>query len=80
MLFRPGRCFPRGILFCLLLIGGILLLKQRHPEIGAQIGQWISGAKESAVYQAISSMLSTLSDGGDMKTAVEVLCENLQIS
>lgn len=75
MLFGFVRRWQRRIIVCLLIVIFVLVMKQKHPQLGETIGQWISGTKDSRVARAVSSMVESLSEGEDLKTAVEVFCE-----
>ena len=80
VLFGIGRRIRRSIILCLLFIAAAIALKQNYPELGHQVGQWITGTKDSPVVKAVSSMVESLSQGENVKSAVEVFCENLEIS
>lgn len=75
MLFGFVRRWQRRIIVCLLIVIFVLVMKQKHPQLGETIGQWISGTKDSRAVRAVSSMVESLSEGEDLKTAVEVFCE-----
>ena len=75
MLFGFVRRWQRRIIVCLLIVIFVLVMKQKHPQLGETVGQWISGTKDSRVARAVSSMVESLSEGEDLKTAVEVFCE-----
>lgn len=75
MLFGFVRRWQRRIILCLLLVIFILVIKQRHPQFGQTVGQWISGAKDGRVARAVSSMVDSLSEGEDWSNAVEVFRE-----
>ncbi len=78
MFFGFFRKLRRGILFVVLVLAATAVLQSRYPQLGTQIGQWISGAKDSPVVRAVSSMVESLSNGDNVKTAVEVFCENFE--
>lgn len=80
MLFGFFRKLRRGILFVVLVLAATAVLQSRYPQLGRQIGQWISGTKDSPVVRAVSSMVDSLSKGDNVKTAVEVFCENFEAS
>ena len=80
MLFGFVRRWQRRIIWCLLLVILVLVIKQQYPDLGQQVGQWISGTRDSRVAKAVSSMVESLSDGKDLKTAVEVFCEGMEDS
>ncbi len=75
MLFGFVRRWQRRIIVCLLIVIFVLVMKQKHPQLGETVGQWISGTKDSRAARAVSSMVDSLKDGEDLKTAVEVFCE-----
>lgn len=75
MLFGFVRRWQRRIIFCLLIVIFVLVMKQRHPDLGQTVGQWISGTKDTRIARAVSSMVDSLSAGEDLKRAVEVFCE-----
>ena len=62
----------------LLLLALTVALKQAYPTVAERVGCWISGMEYSRVAQAISSMISSLSDGEGIKEAVEVFREEMQ--
>lgn len=72
------RFLRRKIVQCIFLLAAAIIIKQAYPAIGAQVGGWISGMADSRIAQAVSSMLSSLSDGDSLKDAVEVFHENIQ--
>ncbi len=80
MLFGIGRSIRKMLFFFVFLLAATVFLKQNCPQLGAQVGAWISGTMESPVVQALSSLMDSLSEGNSVKTAVEVFCENLEIS
>ncbi len=80
MLFGLFRRIRRSVMFCIVLLAAVVFLKYNYPQLGEQIGAWISGTKESPVVQAFSSFVESLSDGNSVKTAVEVFCDNLEIA
>lgn len=76
MLFhRPIR---RCAIACSLLIALALTLKFALPEIGATVGDWIAGAADNRVSEAIASFSAALSEGESLKEAVEVFYESWQ--
>lgn len=75
MLFRWVR---KKIGVLLLLVTLTVMLKQAYPAIAERVGGWISGMGDSRVAQAVSSMISTLSDGEGIREAVEVFREEMQ--
>ena len=75
MLFGFVRRWQRRIIVCLLIVIFVLVMKQKHPQLGETVGQWISGTGDTRIAKAVSSMLESLSEGDDLKTAVEVFCE-----
>lgn len=75
MLFGFVRRWQRRIIVCLLIVIFVLVMKQKHPQLGQTVGRWISGAKDSRAARAVSSMVESLSEGEDLKKAVEVFCE-----
>lgn len=75
MLFRWVR---KKIGVLLLLVTLTVMLKQAYPAIAERVGGWISGMVDSRVAQAVSSMISTLSDGEGIREAVEVFREEMQ--
>lgn len=50
------------------------------PKIGKQIGEWISGTKDSRVERAVSKMLDSIGQGNDANDVIEVFCDELQES
>lgn len=62
----------------LLLVALTIMLKQAYPAVAERVGGWISGMGDSRVAQAVSSMISTLSDGEGIREAVEVFREEMQ--
>lgn len=72
------RFMRRKIAQCIVLIAAVIVLKQVCPNFGAQVGQWITGLKESRISRAVSSMVASLSDGEGWKDAVEVFHETIQ--
>ncbi|MDD6643239.1 MAG: hypothetical protein ACI3VU_03425 [Faecousia sp.] len=75
MLFRWVR---KKIGVLLLLVALTVMLKQAYPAVAERVGGWISGMGDSRVAQAVSSMISTLSDGEGIREAVEVFREEMQ--
>ena len=80
MLFGFVRRWQRRIIVCLLIVIFALVVKQKYPQIGQTVGEWISGSRDSRIARAVSSMVDSLSDGEDLKTAVEVFCEGWENS
>lgn len=62
----------------LLLVALTVMLKRAYPAVAERVGGWISGMGDSRVAQAVSSMISTLSDGEGIREAVEVFREEMQ--
>lgn len=75
MFFCFIRRWQRRIIICLLLVIFVLVMKQKHPQLGQTVGEWISGSKDTRIARAVSSMMDSLSEGEDLKTAVEVFRE-----
>lgn len=75
MVFRWVR---KKICLLLILLALTVALKQAYPAVAERVGGWISGMEDSRVAQAISSMISSLSDGEGIKEAVEVFREEMQ--
>ena len=75
MLFGWICRWQRRIIICLLIVILVLVVKQKYPQPGRQIGEWISGTGDTRIAKAVSSMMESLSEGDDLKTAVEVFCE-----
>lgn len=75
MIFRWVR---KKVGILLLLVALTIALKQAYPAVAERVGGWISGMEDSRVVQAVSSMISSLSDGEGIKAAVEVFREEMQ--
>ena len=75
MIFRWVR---KKLGMLLLLIALTVALKQAYPAVAERVGEWIFGMGDSRVAKAVSSMISSLSDGEGMKGAVEVFREEMQ--
>lgn len=75
MLFRWVR---KKIGVLLILVALTVMLKQAYPAVAERVGGWISGMEDSRVAQAVSSMISSLSDGEGIREAVEVFREEMQ--
>lgn len=78
MLFGFFRWVRRKIALLLTIAALAVAIKCAYPEFGERVGRWISGAADSRVAQAISSMVSVLSDGGKVEEALEVFREAVQ--
>lgn len=78
MLFRFFRWVRRKIALLLTIAALAVALKYAYPTLGERVGNWISGAANSSVAQAISSMVAVLADGGGVEEAVEVFREAVQ--
>ena len=78
MLFGFFRWVRRKLGLILLLVALTLALKHAYPTVAERVGRWISGMEDSRVTQAVSSMISSLSDGEGIKDAVEVFREAMQ--
>lgn len=78
MLFRFFRWVRRKIALLLTIAALAVALKYAYPSFGEHVGNWISGAANSSVAQAISSMVTVLTDGGGVEEAVEVFREAVQ--
>lgn len=78
MLFSFLRRVRRTICFFIGAAALVLLLKYEFPEVGKQIGSWISGLENTRVAQAFSSMLNNLSDGDGFFDSIEVFHDSLQ--
>ena len=72
------RWMRKKICLLLLLLALTVALKQAYPTVAERVGCWISGMEDSRVAQAISSVISSLSDGEGIKEAVEVFREEMQ--
>ena len=71
------RFLCKKIRLCILIIAIFAILKLSLPNIGKQIGAWISGAEDSRIAEAWSEMINSFSDGG-VRKAVEVFYDGLQ--
>ena len=78
MLFRFFRWVRRKIALLLTIAALAVALKYAYPAFGERVGNWISGAANSSVARAISSMVTVLADGGGVEEAVEVFREAVQ--
>ena len=65
---------------CAILIVLFMTLKEKAPEIGSRIGQWIAGCNESRAAEAFSQMYDTFIGGEGIGEVMEVLGEQLQNS
>lgn len=72
------RWVRRKLSLLLVLLALAVLLKNAYPAIGERVGGWISGMEDGRVAQAVSSMISSLSDGDGLKAAVGVFRETMQ--
>lgn len=72
------RWLRKKIGLILLLAALTVALKQAYPAVAERVGGWISGMGDSRVAQAVSSMISSLSDGEGIREAVEVFREEMQ--
>ncbi len=77
MTFRLLRWVWKKLALILLLLALAIALKRAYPALGACIGRWISGMEDERVAQAVSSMVSSLSEGKGIKTVVEVFRETM---
>lgn len=78
MLFGFFRWVRRKLGLILMLVALTLALKHAYPTVAERVGGWISGMEDSRVTYAVSSMISSLSDGEGIKDAVEVFREAMQ--
>ena len=78
MLFSFLRRVRRTICFFIGAAALVILLKYEFPEVGKQIGNWISGLENTRIAQAFSSMLTNLSDGDGFLDSIEVFHDSLQ--
>lgn len=74
------RLVRKGILLCAALLATAVVLKCVYPEVGREVGHWISGEEDSRISRAVSRMVSSLADGDGIGNAVEVFCENIRNS
>lgn len=72
------RWVRKKIRLLLLLAALTFALKQAYPAVAERVGGWISGVGDNRVAQAVSSMISSLSDGEGIGEAVEVFREEMQ--
>jgi len=72
------RFIRRKLVLCVLLITSFAFLKEKLPQAGRYIGQWISGEHASHVVEAFSGMFEAFSDGEGLEAAVEVFKDGLQ--
>lgn len=78
MFFSFFRKIRRTVCTCIVIAALAVLLKYECPEIGNRVGRWISGLENTRIAQAVSSMLSSLSDGDSFLDSIEVFHDNLQ--
>ena len=78
VIFLFSKRIRRGILFFILLILSLGFLKQNYPQIGAEVNRWITGEKSNPVTKAVSSLVDSLSEEGELRKAVEVFYENIK--
>lgn len=78
MIFSFFRHIRRTVCFCIVLAAIVILLKYEYPEIGRQIGRWISGLENTRVAQAFSSMLSDMERGNGFIDSIEVFHDQIE--
>lgn len=77
MLFRFLRWLRRKLVLLLILLALAITLKRAYPALGARVGRWISGMEDERVAQAVSSVVSSISEGDKIKKVVEVFRETM---
>lgn len=78
MIFSFFRHIRRTICFCIVIIALVVILKYEFPEVGRQIGRWISGFESSGIAQAFSSMLTNMENGNGFMNSIEVFHEQIE--
>ena len=78
MLFGFGKYIRRTVLFFALFFLLLGYVKKNYPALTQEVSNWITGESAAPVGRAVTSLVDRLTEGGNIRQAVEVFYENFK--